>query len=63
MATFELRVDGERVARVHDEAAIRDWIAAYRDEHAEDDPAAAHVQVVRLRLLGGTLIPREQFFV
>ena len=62
MEKFELRVDGERVARVDGEDAVRTWIASYRDEHAEDDPAAAHVQVIRLRLLGGALIPREQFF-
>jgi hypothetical protein len=59
---FELRVDGERASRVDGEDAVRDWIARYRDEHAEDDPAAAHVQVIRLRLLGGTLVPREHFF-
>ena len=42
--------------------AIVEWIADYREEHDEDDPAAVHVQVIRLRLFGGTLIPREQFF-
>jgi hypothetical protein len=59
---FELRVDGERVTRLDDEEAVRSWIADYREEHDEDDPAAVHVQVIRLRLFGGTLIPREQFF-
>jgi hypothetical protein len=50
------------MTRLDDEAAVRTWITDYREEHAGDDPAAAHVQVIRLRLFGGTLIPREQFF-
>lgn len=62
MAKFELRVDGERAARVDDEEAVREWVSRYRTEHGDDDPDAAHVQVIRLRLFGGTLVPREQFF-
>ncbi|HYY04853.1 MAG TPA: hypothetical protein VE736_13275 [Gaiellaceae bacterium] len=62
MGKFELRVDGERVARVDDEEAVREWIAKYREQHGDDDPAAAHVQVIQLRFMGGKLIPRERFF-
>jgi hypothetical protein len=62
VARFEVRVDGERAARVEGEDAVRAWVATYREEHAEDDPAAAHVQVIRLRLFGGALVPREHFF-
>jgi hypothetical protein len=62
VARFELRVDGERVARLDDEDAVRAWIADYRAQNVEDDPAAAHVQVIRLRLFGGTVVAREQFF-
>jgi hypothetical protein len=59
---FEVRVDGERVTRLDDEAAVREWITRYREEHESDDPAAAHVQVITLRLMGGKLVPRERFF-
>ena len=41
---------------------VRAWLSRYREEHEQDDPAATHVQIVRLRLLGGTLVPREEFF-
>jgi hypothetical protein len=38
----------------------------YRAEHDEDDPAAAHVQVLERGALawltGGTLVDRERFF-
>jgi hypothetical protein len=57
-------VDGAREARVASEDEARAWIRAYRAEHEEDDPDAAHVQVRRLSpwswITGGTLIPREQ---
>lgn len=62
MAKYELRVDGERATRVASEDEVRDWVATYREEHEADDPAAAHVQVIQLRLFGGRLIPRERFF-
>ena len=62
MQRYDLLVDGERDARVKGEAAVRAWLSRYREEHAQDDPAATHVQIVRLRLLGGTLVPREEFF-
>ncbi len=44
---------------------MRTWLAGYREEHAEDDPGATHVQVRQLSrwawLTGGSLVPREQF--
>ena len=62
MAKYDLLVDGERQARVKGEDEVRTWVARYREEHAEDDPDATHVQVIRLRFMGGTLVPRDAFF-
>jgi hypothetical protein len=62
MAKYDLLVDGERQARVKSEDEVRTWIAHYRDEHAEDDPDATHVQVIEVRMLGGTIVPRDTFF-
>jgi hypothetical protein len=63
---YELLVDGRRRARVGSDADARAWLRAYREEHAENDPDAVHVQVRKLSpwawLGGGTLVPREQFF-
>ena len=61
MAKFDVMIDGERAARVTSEDDVRAWIAKYREEHAEDDPSATHVQVVEVRLVGGTLVPIERF--
>jgi hypothetical protein len=62
---FDLLVDGERQTRVESEDEVRAWLARYREEHVEDDPSAAHVQVLRRGALGwltgGRLEPREQF--
>jgi hypothetical protein len=44
---------------------VRTWLATYREKHAEDDPAAAHVQIVERGafawLTGGKLVDRERF--
>jgi len=65
MADYTLLVDGERVERVNSEDEVRVWLAAYRDEHAEDDPAAAHVQIIERGVLawltGGTLVDQKRF--
>jgi hypothetical protein len=62
---YDLLVDGERQARVDSEEQVRDWLARYREEHVEDDPSAAHVQVLCRGTLGwltgGRLEPRERF--
>ena len=66
MSDYALLIDGERVARVKSEDEVRTWLAKYRDEHTEDDPGAAHVQIIergRLAwLTGGKLLDRRQFF-
>jgi hypothetical protein len=63
---YEFLVDGRRRARAGSDAEARAWLRGYRDEHAEDDPDAVHVQVRQLSrwawLGGGALVPREQFF-
>jgi hypothetical protein len=66
MTDYAVLVDGERVAKVQSEDEVRSWLTEYREEHSEDDPAAAHVQIIergRLAWLrGGTLLDRRQFF-
>jgi hypothetical protein len=54
------------VARVKADDEVRTWISEYREEHTEDDPAAAHVQILQQGAFwfinGGKLIDRERFF-
>lgn len=59
---YDLLVDGERQKRVNGVDEVKEWLAKYREEHTDDDPGAAHVQVIEVHLLGGKLIPRETFF-
>jgi hypothetical protein len=65
MAGYALLVDGERVARADSEDDVRAWLTNYREEHAEDDPSAAHVQIIERGafawLTGGKLVDGEQF--
>ena len=65
MATYALLVDGERVAQVASQEDVRAWLAKYREEHVEDDPSAAHVQIIQRGALwwltGGKLVDRLQF--
>jgi hypothetical protein len=62
---YDLLVDGERKARVKSEDAVSEWLVRYCEEHTEDDPSAAHVQVLHRGsfswLTGGRLEPRERF--
>ena len=62
MPKYDVMVDGQRETRVKSEDDVRAWIARYREEHQQDDPEATHVQVIEVRLMGGTMIPRERFF-
>jgi hypothetical protein len=65
VADYAVLVDGQRVARVEDADDVRAWMAKYREEHQEDDPDAAHVQVLERNFLswltGGKLIDRKRF--
>lgn len=65
MADYALLVDGERVNRLKTEDEVRAWLAKYREEHAEDDPSAAHVQIIERGALawltGGKLVDRLRF--
>jgi hypothetical protein len=65
MADYALLVDGDRVARAGSEDDVRAWLAKYREEHTEDDPSAAHVQIIERGafawLTGGKLVDRERF--
>lgn len=64
-AKYDILVDGERAARVGSEDEVRSWIAGYRAEHEQDDPAGAHLQILERGtaawLTGGKLVPREDF--
>jgi len=66
LMSYAILVDGERVARVKSDDEVRTWISEYREEHTEDDPAAAHVQILQQGAFwfinGGKLIDRERFF-
>jgi hypothetical protein len=65
LADYAILVDGTRVARVNGEDDVRAWIAKYREDHQEDDPDAAHVQILERSFLswltGGKLLDRERF--
>jgi hypothetical protein len=65
MAKYALLVDGESVAKLDSQSEVRSWLAKYRDEHVEDDPSAAHVQIIERGALwwitGGKLVDRLQF--
>jgi hypothetical protein len=62
---YEILVDGERAAKVPSAEDVRAWIETYREEHVEDDPGAAHVQILERGRFswatGGTLVDRENF--
>jgi len=66
MADYALLVDGDRVARAGSEDDVRAWLAKYREEHAQDDPSATHVQIIERGALawltGGKLVDRKRFF-
>lgn len=65
MAKYELMVDGRRRVKVTSGDEVRQWLVQYREEHAEDDPDATHVQVMQLTpwswLAGGKLVDRAVF--
>jgi hypothetical protein len=65
MTDYAILLDGERVASIDSDSAVRAWIAKYREDHSDDDPAAAHVQILERGafawLTGGKLIDRERF--
>jgi hypothetical protein len=65
MTGFTILLDGERAAAARSEEEVRAWIAQYRAQHQEDDPAAAHLQVLERGpfawLTGGKLVDRERF--
>ena len=65
MADYAILLDGERVASIDSDGAVRAWLAKYREDHADDDPAAAHVQILERGALawltGGKLVDRGRF--
>jgi gamma-D-glutamyl-L-lysine dipeptidyl-peptidase len=67
VARYELLIDGRSRWRARSEDDVREWLREYREEHAEDDPDATHVQVRRLSrwswLTGGKLMGPQPFLV
>ncbi|HEY7208091.1 MAG TPA: hypothetical protein VH416_07605 [Gaiellaceae bacterium] len=65
MAKYQILVDGQGREKLGSEDAVREWLRDYCEQHAEDDPDAAHVQLRELSawswLSGGKLVPRERF--
>jgi Fe-S-cluster formation regulator IscX/YfhJ len=65
MTDYAILVDGERVAGAKTQDDVRNWIVTYRQEHADDDPGATHVQILERGTLawltGGKLVDRKQF--
>lgn len=65
MADYAILLDGARVARIESDSAVCAWLAKYREDHADDDPAAAHVQILERGALawltGGKLVDRQRF--
>ena len=65
MPTYALLVDGERIAHADNEDDVRSWLTTYRADHVEDDPSAAHVQIIERGrfawLTGGKLVDRKRF--
>lgn len=63
--SYAVLLDGERVAQLSSDEAVRAWIATYREHHAEDDPSAVHLQILERGplawLVGGKLVDRERF--
>jgi hypothetical protein len=63
---YAILVDGERVTRVDTADDVSDWLVKYREEHEDDDPGAAHVQIIERGsmawLTGGKLLDRRTFF-
>ncbi len=66
MTDYAILLDGERVASMGSDDGVRAWIAKYREDHADDDPAAAHLQILERGALawltGGKLVDRKRFF-
>jgi cell wall-associated NlpC family hydrolase len=67
VARFELLIDGRGRWKARSEDEVRVWLKEYCEEHAADDPDAAHVQIRRLSpwawLTGGKLVERGTFLL
>lgn len=65
MANFVVYVDGKPKAEAKTPDELRAWLERYREEHADDDPGAAHVQVLERKglawLTGGKLVSPDRF--
>ena len=66
MTHYELLIDGRRRWKAASEDDVRRWLTEYCDEHADDDPDATHVQVMRLSrfswLTGGASLVEPKRF-
>jgi len=64
VARYELLIDGVGRWKAGSKEDVLRWLEEYREEHAQDDPGAAHVQVRELGsfawLTGGKLVDRDE---
>ena len=64
MARYELLIDGAGRWKAGSKEDVLRWLDEYREEHAQDDPDAAHVQVRQLGglawLTSGKLVDRDE---
>jgi hypothetical protein len=62
---YDILVDGEQAARLGSPEEVHAWVAKYRGDHAEDDPSAAHLQILERGtlgwLFGGKLVDTKRF--
>jgi hypothetical protein len=65
VAKYELLIDGRSRWRAKSENDVRVWLREYCEEHVEDDPDAAHVQIRRLGpfawLTGGSIVSASPY--
>jgi hypothetical protein len=65
VAKYDLLIDGQSRWKAGSDDEVSEWLREYREEHAEDDPDAAHVQIRRLGrlswLTGGSIVPAAPF--
>lgn len=65
MANYAIYIDGKPKAHAGTVTELREWLQKYGDEHRDDDPGAAHVQVLERKglawLTGGRLVSPDRF--
>jgi hypothetical protein len=65
VAKYQLLIDGRSRWTAKSDDEVCEWLREYREEHVEDDPDAAHVQIRKLGpwswLTGGSIVSAAPF--